>query len=165
MFLTLIQYSLDIKWTQVNSTRQSHIYHNSAEADGTIYLLGGSYSSYIQNTTEYLNLPNMSWVNSFKLQNRLYGGCAVKVSFDEIIVIFGNYAPNIMYKYNVTSGQRTMLANTTFGVIWKFLILIKIPCFFDELVFIFYQNYLNIHINYYNLHIKEKKLKLLSHLS
>ena len=110
-------FCLDIKWAFLNYMKTSRDYGTSVEANGQIYLLGGSESSSV-NTTEYLNLSTKGWVKSFSLQNQLSDGCAVSASFDEVIVIFGYKEPNIMYKYNVTSGQRTKLADPIFKALF-----------------------------------------------
>lgn len=110
MYLNIKCHFPDIQWTKLANSMQSHRYYtSSAEAGGRLYILGGGGSS-TQRTTEYLDFSTLTWKSSFGLSNRLFDGCAVKLSHNEIIVIFGEYEPNLMYKYNVVTGHRTKLA-------------------------------------------------------
>ena len=93
-------------------TSEAKVCHSPSAVLGTLHLLGGYSMHDGGRNLKTEHLVKDKWTAGFQLGSNMVDGCAVVSAPDEVITIAGTGEPNninIMYHYNMTSGDATRL--------------------------------------------------------
>ena len=79
------------KWTNYNSLHIARLYSTAVSMKDAVYVLGGDENYGLSTANEMLKHDKSKWKERKEVPFDLKGGCGVKISDDEFVVIGGDY--------------------------------------------------------------------------